>query len=120
MGTITKPAPAAKIDLAKLTTDLIEAQRLALKAANASDDGGTCNMDGMYLRMARVKEDKAEAAINAAGLRGHKMRHSWFGVGYLINPNVPGQGNKRMYGAEAMTNYMRRAGYDVSDWSQMD
>jgi len=109
-----------KIDLPKLTADLAESQRLALMAAKASDDGGTCNMDGLFLRLPNVLEGAALAAIRAAGLSGHKMKHTYYGIGYLISPRVPGQGNKRDRAASAMCKYMAVAGYDLSHWQQMD
>jgi hypothetical protein len=108
-------------DLAKLTEDLRSAAQLAQTAADRVDDAGTCNMDGVFLRLPRVREARVIEAIEAAGLRATKWeRHAWYRSGYYIGPPVRGQANKRDAAATAMYDYLRNAGWDVSHWQQMD
>lgn len=108
-------------DLAKLTEDLRSAAQLAQTAADRVDDAGTCNLDGVFLRLPRVREAEVIAAIEAAGLGGFKWaNHRWYRTGYLISPPVRGQADKRDAAATAMYQYLRDAGWDASHWQQMD
>jgi len=108
-------------NLAKLTEDLRSAAQLAQTAADRVDDAGTCNMDGVFLRLPRVREARVIEAIRTAGLSGCRWtNHGWYGTGYLISPPVRGQADKRDAAATAMYQYLRDAGWDVSHWQQMD
>ena len=109
-------------DLSTLTRDLTAAARLATEAADRVADTGSCNCDGVFLRL-RVKQDKAQEAIAAAGLSAVRIeRHSWFGTGYLISPptSVRGQANKRSTAVATMYEHLDRQGWDVSHWYQAD
>lgn len=107
--------------LAQLTEDLRCAARLAQTAAARVEDNGTCNLDGVFLRLPRVRESRVMEAVAVAGLHASKWeRHSWFGTGYYIAPPVRGQANKRATAATAMYECLRAAGWDVSQYQQMD
>lgn len=107
--------------LAQLTEDLRCAARLAQTAAARVEDNGTCNLDGVFIRLPRLREAQVLAAVTAAGLRASKREnHSWYRTGYYIGPGVAGQANKRDAAATAMYDYLRDAGWDVSHYQQMD
>lgn len=107
--------------LTTLTRDLQHAAAHASQAAAAVSDGGTCNCDGVFLRLPRRRAEKVLAAINAAGLRATKWeRHGYYGTGYLISPPGSGQANKRAKAADAMYERLRNAGWDVSQYHQCD
>lgn len=108
-------------NLAKLTEDLRCAAHRALARAREVRDDGTCNLDGVFLRLPRVREAEVIAAIEAAGLGGFKWaNHRWYRTGYLISPPPTGQAYKNEVAATAMYQYLRDAGWDVSHWQQMD
>lgn len=105
----------------KLTMDLREAKALAKIKADKVNDTGTCNMDGIFVRLPRWNKNKTENAIRNAGLSGFKIeRHTWYGTGYLINPPFTGQAYKREVAAETMYKVIRMKGYDVFHWHQID
>lgn len=108
-------------DLAKLTEDLRSAAQLAQAAADQVDDAGTCNLDGVFLRLPRVRESRVMEAVSAAGLHATKWeRHGYYGTGYYVGPPVRGQANKRAAAATAMYECLRAAGWGVSQYQQMD
>ena len=104
----------------KLTSALLDASNKAIEAAAEVTDGGTCNMDGVYLRLPRYNEDKTITAIKNAGLSGFKINHSWYGTGFLISPSTSGQANKRDVAASTMYKFLKDVGYDLSHWQQID
>lgn len=109
------------MDYNKLTADLILANNEACQAAELTDDGGTANLDSVFLRVPRAREAKVLEAIKKAGLycRG-KSRWSYMGNGYFLNPSVSGQGNRRTKAVEVMKAKLQESGWDVSVFYQMD
>jgi hypothetical protein len=108
------------VNLIALELNLVKAAELAKEAAAKIDDGGTCNLDGVFLRIPRIREAKVLGAIQAAGLVAVKMEHPWYRTGYLIGtPNV-GQANKRYKAARTMYDHMKECGWDVSFYCQAD
>ncbi|OPZ80406.1 MAG: hypothetical protein BWY76_03368 [bacterium ADurb.Bin429] len=107
--------------LTALTRDLEHAAAHASQAAAAVSDGGTCNCDGVFLRLPRRRAEKVLAAINAAGLRATKWeRHPYYGTGYLVSPPGGGQADKRAKAADTMYERLREAGWDASQYHQSD
>lgn len=107
--------------LFELTGDLKYANAEARKVAEKSDDGGTANLDSVFLRIPRVREEKVIEAIRQAGLYcSGKRQWSFMGKGYFINPTVSGQGNRRTKAVEVMKNKLDELGWDVSIFYQMD
>ncbi|MDR3560509.1 MAG: hypothetical protein P4N59_03565 [Negativicutes bacterium] len=104
----------------KLTEDLRTVQQVVDLLTADSEDGGTCNLDAVFIRLPRYNEEKTNEAIHAAGLSGFKCRHSWFGTGFIVNPNTSGQGNRRARAATVMYNELKSKGYELSHWQQMD
>jgi hypothetical protein len=102
----------------KLTADLKQAIESA-KAVSNSEDGGSCNYDSLELVLPYWNTEKAESAIESAGL--HSFTHVRWGARlFIISVPFGGQGNRRTQQAEAMAKSMRDVGYEASVWYQMD
>lgn len=117
-----KVKPPVPVKLAgqylKLVDDLKKAAEAARPLAD-TEDGGTCNFDGLELELSRWNEDKTLAAIKAAGLSGHKTSVFRTPV-YVIIPPSGSKGNARTRQAEKMRDIMRDLGYNASVWYRMD
>ena len=103
----------------KLTESLIKASEAAKKAAESIDDGGTANLDSVFLMIPRAREDKVLEAISNAKLRCFG-RTQWIGSGFLIDPPVVGQGNKRAKAMVAMKDSLAGDGWSVLGFYKMD
>jgi hypothetical protein len=96
----------------KLTADLIFANKAACDAVENISDGGTANLDSVFLRVPRIRETVVLEAIKKAGLYCRAKRR-WIGEGYMITPTTGGQGDKRSIGVEKMKEYLKSQGWDV-------
>ncbi len=105
--------------LQKLTEDLKKAVEQAKAATEHVDDGGSANMDSVFVRIPRIKEDLVVQAIKDAGCYS-LGRTEWIGRGYLISPPVAGQGNKRAKAMEVMKESLSNDGWDVLGFYQLD
>jgi hypothetical protein len=109
------PRAKVTIDLAKLTTDLVEARTVGLNAVKGMKDGGTCCFDCPtislpYSRSPRVRAE-IEAAIVAAGYRP-SPGYGW-SKGTTMLHGFPGdhaQGSPRTLGAEAVSKFLAERG----------
>ena len=116
-----KPAKVFSCDrYGELSRDLTEAKKSGLEAAFFVDDSGTCNSDGVFIRLPKFNESQTIEAIRAAGLSGFKTNHSIYGVGFLVSLPHIGQARKNEVAAETMYKFLRSKNYDVSHWQQMD
>lgn len=106
-------------DYNKLIEDLKAANKVASEAAAASDDGGTANLDSVFLTLPRAREVKVLEAIQTAGLYCRGKR-KWIGEGYRITPTSGGQGNKRAKGVEVMAKELRDRGWNALVFYKMD
>lgn len=102
----------------KLTKILAIAREASIEAGKG-EDGGTANLDSVFLRLPRWREKKVLEAIEKAGLYCGK-KTQWIGAGYMISPIGCGQGNSRMRAMEAMKKVLSDNGYDVLGYYQMD
>ena len=104
----------------KLTAAVTAAMQAGQTAADSKpDDGGTCNMDAVILRIPRINEQKVVEAMAAAGV--HTRKDTWWhGPGYMINPTSGGQGDRNTRAAEAIAKSLKEAGYDAMMHYQMD
>jgi hypothetical protein len=105
--------------LDKLTTDAKLARVLAEAADRATADEGTCNLDATFFQLA--KGERAEPivrALSGAGLRAYPSR--WIGRGLIVAPPTSGQANKRYAANQTLCESLRRAGWPVLAYSQMD
>lgn len=107
------------MDWNKLVTDLREANAAAKAAADAIDDGGSANLDSVFLRIPRQREEKVLQAISDAGLYCRRKRE-WIGAGYMITPTCGGQANKRAKAVEVMKKELNDRGWDALGFYQMD
>ncbi|BCJ86467.1 hypothetical protein [Effusibacillus dendaii] len=108
-----------KVDYEKLVTDLKNANEKAVIEAEKYDDGGSANLDRVFLRIPGARESKVLEAIKQAGLYCRSKRQ-WIGTGYFISPTVNGQGNKRYIGVETMSKHLRECGWDTLVFAKMD
>ncbi|HEU4770640.1 MAG TPA: hypothetical protein VFS68_00665, partial [Candidatus Udaeobacter sp.] len=90
-----------------------------IKASTENDDGGTCNLDGTFLPLEKgQRAGKILAAIKNAGLSAQTTK--WIGRGIMIAPPGDGQANKRYASNEALIGSLRRSGWPVLTYYQMD
>ena len=102
------------MDYQKITEDLKVADELATKAIVGKPDGGTANLDCVFLKLPRCRESKVVEAIKSAGLYcSGKVDWSYFGKGYMITPNNVGQGDTRYLAVQTMYKKLKEIGYDV-------
>lgn len=88
-------------------------------AADAIHDGGSANLDSVFLRVPRQPETRVLQAIRDAGLycRG---RREWIGSGYMITPTSGGQGDKRYKAVTVMCAELTARGWTVLPYRKMD
>ena len=103
---------------AKLAEDLRKAAAVGRAAAERSDDGGTCNFDAATIRLSGWIQAKVEQAAREAGIRCF-VWNLWGSKSFVFPINC-GQGNARTAGAEAMSEYLKNAGYEAGMYYQMD
>lgn len=101
-----------------LAKDLIESRQASIEAGKG-DDGGTANLDSVFLGLPRWREDKVLEAIKKAGLYC-TAKTQWIGTGYLISPVGCGQGNSRARAMQAMKKILTDKGYDVLGYYRAD
>ena len=113
------PAPALPAKYAKLRDDI----RAALEStewAEQTEDGGTCNFDAPVLDLPRWNESMIKRAAAEAGGFAFKWRRGRKMLGWVISPRSSGQGNRRTRRAEAMRDELKKRGYSVGMYYQMD
>lgn len=109
------------MDYNKLIEDLRIANKDASEAMKGMNDGGTANLDSVFLQLPRAREIKVLEAIKEAGLHCRaKVKWNWIGYGYMITPTGVGQGNTRTKAVDVMRNELKDLGWDVTIFSQMD
>lgn len=103
---------------AKLAEDLRKAAAVGRAAAELSDDDGTCNFDAATIRLSGWTQAKVEQAAREAGVQCF-VWNLWGSKSFVFPINC-GQGNARTAGAEAMSEHLKKAGYDAGMYYQMD
>lgn len=107
------------IDFDKLTADARTAKQVALIACQATDDGGTANLDATFFPLEKgQRAERVVAALAVAGLSAYQTR--WFGRGVMVQPPGEGQGNKRYASNQALFRSLTASGWSVSPYYQMD
>lgn len=100
----------------KLAADMEAARKVGLQAeveyVKAHGDGGTCNFDGVEMKLPRWQEQK----INEAVGDGWKNGSGWF----VFGPDTHCQGMGRTTNAEAMVKYLRGLGYECFGYYYVD
>lgn len=107
------------MDYNKLIQDLREANSAAKAAADSVDDGGSANLDAVFLRIPKARESKMLEAIREAGLYCRRKRR-WIGDGYMLHPNSGGQAQKREKAVTVMTEQLVSRGWDVLAFRMAD
>lgn len=106
-------------DAKKLTENLIAANKAASEAIKGMADGGSANLDRVFLTIPRVPEAKVLRAIHAARLNC-SGKHKWIGMGYFITPSGVGQGDTRYTAVKIMTKHLQDAGWDAMTFYMTD
>lgn len=120
---------------ALLTADILKAKEVAAAAAQAHNaecdakglmrDGGTCNMDSMFLDVGRESTIKRSSAALKAALKaandGHEPCHKSYGwrKGFWLG-GCWGQGHRNEVAVKAGVAFMKEKGWPVSYWAAMD
>lgn len=106
-------------DFSKLTADARTAKQVALIACQATDDGGTANLDATFFPIEKGQRSAGiVAALRAAGLQASEAR--WLGRGVMVQPPGVGQGNKRYVSNQALYRSLAASGWPVTPYYQMD
>ena len=86
-------------------------------AAAAPDDGGSANLDRVYLRVGLLREK----TLHDAGLHGWMQSASTYHArAFHLGAPFGGQGNRRYAGVQAMHKSLQSEGVDCGIWYQMD
>lgn len=102
-------------ELAAAVARAIEAGKAA--AAAAPDDGGSANLDRVYLRVKRLREK----TLHDAGLHGWMQSASTYHArAFHLGAPFDGQGNRRSAGVQAMYKSLIAESIDCGVWYQMD
>lgn len=104
---------------AKLAEDLRAAAIRGKEVARTVDDGGTCNMDAVSLRLRGWCRAKVEQAAKAAGV-GCFVWSLWGDKSFVFPLRIGAQGDARTAAAEAMRDVLQAANYDAGMYYQMD
>ena len=107
------------MDYEKLIEDLRTADSLASELIKGMDDGGSANLDSVFLKIPRLREKKVLEAIKSAGLYC-RTKTEWIGKGYMITPNGVGQGDTRTKAVEVMKDKLNELGWDVIIFHKSD
>lgn len=107
------------VNYKRLVFDLSMANTAAREAVEGMNDGGTANLDCVFLRIPHASESKVLAAIKESGLYC-RTKTKWIGNGYFITPTCAGQGDTRTRSVEVMKKYLVENGWDAMIYSRMD
>ena len=102
-------------ELASAVARAIDAGKAAAEAA--PNDGGSANLDRVYLRVGLLREK----TLHDAGLEGWMQSASTYHArAFHLNAPFPGQGNMRYAGVQAMYKSLIAEGVDCGVWYQVD
>lgn len=102
---------------ATVARNLADAKQAALDAAAAGDDGGTCNMDHVFIRLRWSKG--LEGALADAGVRGRRAeRHGRACV--VLSFGDLGQANGNARGCMAAAALLRTRSMDARVFFMVD
>jgi hypothetical protein len=104
----------------KLTADVKAALLAGEAAANAVEDGGSCNLDGVILQFKGLPERLVVEALANAGVRTSKSQFTLYGTGYMINPLTGGQADKRYQACKAIEQHLRDLNYSAHHFFMLD
>ena len=96
----------------KLIEDLKVAKKLA-REASKWEDGGTANLDYVYIRLPYARERKVKEVLEEAGLYVSKVSHPYYGMHFKIVGVCGGQGNANIRANNAVKDYLKSQGWEV-------
>lgn len=100
----------------RLAADIVEARKAGLQAeveyVKAHGDGGSCNFDGVEMKLPRWREDKIKEVVGD----GWRSGSGWF----VFVPDTHCQGMGRTTNAEAMRKYLYKLGYECFEYYCLD
>ncbi|MBG9788552.1 hypothetical protein [Brevibacillus laterosporus] len=103
----------------KLFKDLKEANEIACQTVAQVTDGGSANLDSVFLIIPRAREISVLDAIERAGLYCLGKRE-WIGKGYFITPTCGGQGDKRAKAVNVMAKTLNDLGWEALTFQRID
>ena len=111
-----------KTTIEQFERDLFAAQRSAFEAEKLnSEDGGTCNFDTVVLKTKGVPAKVLNEASGLTGIRFDRITGERFWKGFsFVWFETHGQANLRTRMAEAAYNTLKKMGYHVNMYYQMD
>jgi hypothetical protein len=101
--------------LAAAVARAIEAGKAAAEAA--PDDGGSANLDRVYIRVGLLRESTMEKAGITGWMQAATTYHA---RAFHLSAPFGGQGNRRYAGVQAMYKSLQSEGVDCGVWYQMD
>ncbi|MBA4359295.1 MAG: hypothetical protein C0411_00970 [Pseudomonas sp.] len=102
-------------ELAAAVARAIDAGKLA--AAAAHDDGGSANLDRVYIRVGLLREK----TLQNAGFEGWMQSATTYHArAFHLSAPFSGQGNRRYAGVQAMYKSLQAEGVDCGVWYQVD
>jgi hypothetical protein len=108
-----------KVNYDHLKQTASEAAKKSIEMAKG-EDGGTCNLDAVFLEIPGVRKyDKVIETLRAGGINSYKKK--WLGcTGLLMMPVGCGQANSRVRACDAIKEVFSKAGYSVMGYYMMD
>lgn len=98
------------MDLAKLTLDLEAANEAAREASRSGEDGGSANLDTVYVNLPVRYSKRVAAAFSQAGVRLDTTPFK--GTSRFVWVDYSGQGCSRTRGVEAAVKLLEERGWD--------
>jgi hypothetical protein len=106
------------IDYKKLAETAKIAREKSIEAGKG-EDGGSCNLDAVSLKISRAREENVINALASGGLSAYKTT-VWGLPRFLINPPECGQADSRTRACKAIHLVFESAGYNVSMFYMVD
>lgn len=109
----------------KTQTELNDLNKALINAVNSAammddtEDGGTCNMDSVTLKISIPAKLAAQAWVKLDKMLARDYGRLWRGY-YMVDIPLSGQGNRRTRMAEAACNALKSSGYDAMMFYQCD
>lgn len=109
----------------KTQSELNDLNKALINAVNSAamlgdtEDGGTCNMDSVTLKISIPAKLAAQAWVKLEKMLASDYGRLWRGY-YMVDIPLSGQGNRRTRMAEAACNALESAGYNAMMFYQCD
>lgn len=95
--------------------------RIAGEQSNDGEDGGSCNLDAVTVKIPRIPEKSMQAILMGSNLTGYKMSSSFWRGRYSIGLTIgTGQGNRNVRVCQAVEKSLEADGIDTFMYQRMD